>query len=186
MKQNGPWQEELERIATILSKAPLESTVKWGAEVFTYKGRNVVSYGGFKHYFAIWFYNGVFLKDPYKVLVSAQEGRTKSLRQWRFTSLDEVDERKILAYVHEAIEVEEKGLRVKPEKHQPVPLPALLAEELHRDRRLKAAFEQLSSGKQKEYCLYISEAKQEPTRQRRLEKIRPMILQGVGLNDKYK
>lgn len=90
--RNSIWEKELARIATILKKAPLKSEVKWGTEVFTYNNRNVVSYGGFHKFFSIWFYNGVFLADKYNVLVNAQEGKTKSLRQWRFTSIIEIDE----------------------------------------------------------------------------------------------
>ena len=77
MQNNNKWTEELEMLSNIISEMPLEKSVKWGAEVFTYNGKNVVSYGGFKNYFTIWFYNGVFLKDKYKVLVNAQEGKTK-------------------------------------------------------------------------------------------------------------
>lgn len=95
MQNNNQWNEELERLAAIINKAPLEKTIKWGAEVFTYNGKNVLSYGGFKNYFTLWFYNGVFLTDKHNVLVNAQEGKTKSLRQWRFTSIDEIDEKKI-------------------------------------------------------------------------------------------
>ncbi len=105
MQNSVQWEKELAHIASILAKTPLEKSIKWGAEVFTYNGRNVISYGGFKNYFAIWFYNGVFLKDKNNVLVSATGGKTKSLRQWRFTSLAEVEEDKILAYVNEAIEI---------------------------------------------------------------------------------
>jgi len=72
MQKNERWTEELAIIANIISKLPLEKTIKWGADVFTFNGKNVVSYGGFKNFFGIWFYNGVFLKDKYKVLVSAQ------------------------------------------------------------------------------------------------------------------
>ncbi|MGE4347330.1 MAG: YdeI/OmpD-associated family protein, partial [Flavobacteriaceae bacterium] len=53
-------------------------------------------------------------------------------------------------------------------------------------KKLKDAFEKLTSGKQKESTLYINEAKQEATNIKRVEKIIPMILQGVGLHDKYK
>lgn len=186
MQKHTSWEKELELIASIIAKAPLEKAVKWGAEVFTFNGKNVVSYGGFKNYFTIWFYNGVFLKDKYKVLVSAQEGKTKSLRQWRFTALEEVDEKKILEYITEAIGIEKKGLKIKPEPFRPVPPPPLLSGALQKDRKLKAAFEKLTPGKQKEYIVYISEARQEVTRQNRLEKVRPMIMQGIGLNDKYK
>ncbi len=184
--EDNLWYSEVDQIAAILNKADLDIAVKWGADVYTYKGKNVVSYGGFKNYFAIWFYNGVFLSDPDGVLVNAQEGKTKSLRQWRMTSMDEIDEKKILNYVHEAIEVEKKGLKMSSEKMQPLENPELLQNAFNVNSDLKTAFEKLTPGKQKEYILYLNEAKQETTKRKRLEKIVPMILDGKGLNDKYK
>lgn len=186
MQDSEQWKEELEAIAGIIRKAPLETAIKWGAEVFTYEGKNVVSYGGFKNFFSIWFYNGVFLEDKYKVLVTASEGKTKSLRQWRFTAMEEIDEKKILAYIREAIEVEKKGLKMELAKFKVIDTPEPLEQALKADQSLKAAFEQLSPGKQKEYMVYINEAKQEATKMKRVEKIRPMIMNGAGLNDKYK
>lgn len=186
MQTNTSWDKELAVVADILNKAPLQKAIKWGAEVLTYEGNNVVSYGGFKNYFTIWFYNGVFLKDPYQVLVNAQEGKTKSLRQWRFTSLNEIDEKKILEYVQEAIEIEKQGLKIKPEKFTPLLVPVLLEIEFQKDESFKVAFEKLTPGRQKEYILYINEAKQESTKTSRVQKIKPMIMQSIGLNDKYK
>ena len=186
MQNNNQWSKELELLTSIINKLPLEKTIKWGAEVFTYNGKNVVSYGGFKNYFTVWFYNGVFLEDKYKVLINAQEGKTKSLRQWRFTSIAEIDEKKIIEYINEAIEIEKKGLKIAPEKFIEIPIAELLEMEFNNDRTLKTAFEKLTPGKQKEYIVYINEAKQDTTKLKRLEKIKPMILQGIGLNDKYK
>lgn len=186
MQHNGQWTEELEMLAAIMATMPLEKAIKWGAEVFTYNGKNVVSYGGFKHYCTLWFYNGVFLEDKYNVLVNAQEGKTKSLRQWRFTSKAEIDAQKIQEYIKEAIEIEKKGLKIQPQKSTPLPVPELLMLALRKDKNLEANFQQLTPGKQKEYIIYINEAKQETTRQNRIEKIKPMIIQGIGLNDKYK
>ena len=51
---------------------------------------------------------------------------------------------------------------------------------------MKAVFEKLTPGKQKEYIEYINSAKKEETKKDRLEKITPLILEGKGLNDKYK
>lgn len=186
MQDNIQWSKELSIIAGIISKMPLEKSIKWGAEVFTFNNKNVVSYGGFKNYFAIWFYNGVFLKDNYNVLINAQEGKTKSLRQWRFKDINEIDEKKITEYIYEAIEIEKKGLKIKADKFKPLPVPALLIKELNCNLKLKNSFKKLTPGKQKEYITYIEEAKQETTKLKRIEKIKPMILQGIGLNDKYK
>lgn len=186
MQNNPNWSKEIELVASIINKLPLEKAIKWGAEVFTYNGKNVVSYGGFKNFFTIWFYNGVFLEDKYKVLVNAQEGKTKSLRQWRFISIDEIDEKKIIAYINEAIEIEKKGLKISPEKFVEITVSEILEKELKNDKNLKLSFEKLTPGKQKEYIVYINEAKQEATKLKRFEKIKLMILDGIGLNDKYK
>lgn len=185
-KNSIKWTEELSLLAEIIQKAPLEKTIKWGAEVYTFQGKNVISYAGFKNYFALWFYNGVFLKDTNNVLINAQKGKTKSLRQWRFTSINEIDEEIILDYIAEAIEIEKKGLKIKAEKFKAIPPPQLLLDEFNKDENLKNAFEKLSPGKQKEYIIFISEAKQQTTKIRRLKKILPMILTGIGLNDKYR
>jgi len=186
MPNNTAWEKELALIASIIAETPLEKTIKWGTAVYTYNRNNVVSYGGFKNHFAIWFYQGVFLKDPYRVLVSAQEGKTKALRQWRFSAMEEIDEKKIREYINEAIGIAEKGLKIQPEPFHAIPIPALLNEALKADTALQTAFEKLSAGKQKEYSIYINEAKQETTKRHRLEKIKPMISAGKGLHDQYK
>lgn len=186
MQDNEKWAAELKIIAGILDKTILEKSVKWGADVYTFNGKNVVSYGGFKNYFTIWFYNGVFLSDKYQLLVNAQEGKTKSLRQWRMVSASEIDAEKLLEYINEAIEIEKQGLKIAPNKFESIPLEPLMAGAFEKDDILKVAFEKLTPGKQKEYIIYINEAKQEKTKLARLEKITPMILEGKGLNDKYK
>lgn len=78
------WDQELALLKSIIQKTGLKETVKWGIPVFTFNGQNIVGIAGFKSFFALWFYNGIFLKDPNKVLINAQEGVTKALRQWRF------------------------------------------------------------------------------------------------------
>lgn len=185
-QSKGKWTIELELIANIIRKAPLQVITKWGVDVYTYKGKNVLSYGGFKHFCSIWFYNGVFLKDKLGVLVTATEGKTKSLRQWRFKAIEEIQESQIFPYLLEAIAVAKKGLKIKSAKDEPIDIPAVLQAFLENDVPLSAAFNKLSRGKQKEYANFISEAKQEATKLKRLDKIIPMIISGIGLNNKYK
>src|SRR5690606_20049587 len=156
-----------------------------GCGRFHLRRENIVSCYGFKDYFTIFFYNGVFLTDPYKVLINAQEGKTKTLRHWRFNSQAEISEEKIIAYVNEAIEIAKKGLTVKPEKFKALPIPELLEKEFNQNSELKSCFEKLTPGKQKEYIVYLNEPKQEKTKLSRLDKIRPLIREGKGLNDKY-
>lgn len=179
------WEEELEFLKSIINKAPLQETVKWGAPVYTYNGKNIVAVGGFKSYFGIWFYKGVFLKDEANLLLNAQQGTTKSLRQWRFSNINEINEQLLLKYINEAIEIEKAGLEIKPDKKQIV-VPDLLQNQLDTAPELNTKFNALTPFKQREYCEYISTAKREETKLTRLEKVKPLILQGLGLNDKYR
>lgn len=180
------WEEGLDLIKSIINKAPLEETIKWGAPVYTFKGKNVLGVMGFKDYFALWFYKGVFLKDEAGVLVNASaEGATKSLRQWRFTSKTDINEKLLLQYINEAIEVEKAGLAIKPEK-KILPVPGLLQKELDASPSLSGAFSKFSQSRQNEFNEYVGTAKREETALSRIEKIKPMILEGIGLNDKYR
>lgn len=179
------YPEELARLREIVLSTELEETVKWGVPVYTIGGKNVVGIGSFKSYFGIWFFQGVFLKDAEKVLVNAQEGKTKGMRQWRFESGKDIDRKLIVKYLKESIVNSKAGKEIKPEK-KTLKMPAELKSAFLDDFELRDAFERITPGKRREYAEYISEAKREATKAARLEKIRPMIKAGIGLNDKYK
>ena len=183
--KTNQWENEIEQLHAIIRKTPLVETTKWGGPVYTYNNKNVLGIGGFKSYFGIWFYNGVFLKDEKKLLINANEESTKSLRQMRFNSANEIDEKLILAYIKEAIEIEEKGLAIPKEKKETI-IPEILENELDKNSELKNKFNTFSSYKQREFIEHITSAKQEKTQMARLEKIIPMILEEKGLNDKYR
>jgi len=179
------WEEELLFLKSIIDKTELVETVKWGGPVYVFNKKNVVGIGGFKEYFTIWFFNGVFLKDEKKKLINAQEDKTKSLRQWRFTSKEEVNETEVLAYILEAIENERQGKIIKPSKKETI-VSELLEKEMSQNKVLAEAFQKFSPYKQYEFLEYIETAKQEKTKLSRIEKVIPMILENIGLNDKYR
>ena len=150
-------------------------------------GKNVLGLGAFKNHFCLWFHQGVFLKDEHNLLINAQEGKTKALRQMRFESKADINKAAVLAYVKEAIENQHAGKEIKPKKpSKSVVIPNELKTALESNSEMNSAFKALTTGKQREYCEYISEAKRDATKQKRLEKITPMITKGVGLHDKYK
>lgn len=181
------WETELEILKTIISKTALVETNKWGGCVYVLDNKNIVGVGGFKNFFTLWFFNGAYLKDEKKRLVNANEGVTKSLRQWRFTSKEEIKEEEILAYIKEAIDNEKEGRIIRPIKtKETIAVPDILQKELDNNILLKNAFLNFSPYKQKEFIEYIETAKREETKLSRIEKIKPMILDNIGLNDKYR
>ncbi|GHC53291.1 YdeI/OmpD-associated family protein [Ulvibacter litoralis] len=186
IEKHSKWSEKLTELRAIFNETDLQEEVKWGAPSYTFDGKIVAGIAAFKHHYAIWFHQGVFLKDPAKKLVNAQEGTTKALRQWRFTENDPIETAIVKEYIIEAIANSIAGKVVKVQRKQGVVLPSLLKEAFATDVKVKEAFKKLTAGKQREYAAYIEAAKREETKQKRLEKIIPMIRNGQGLHDKYK
>lgn len=180
------WQTELILLRDLLLDSGLKEEVKWGAPCYTLNGKNVVGIAAFKSYVGLWFHQGVFLKDQNKVLINAQEGTTKALRQWRFQEASEIDTELVRAYIDEAIDNQKAGKEMKPVKAKRVSFPDELTNALAENAELKDKFEQLTPGKKREYAEHIGSGKQEATRLKRLEKSLPLITEGKGLNDKYK
>mgnify|MGYP000695154321 CR=1 FL=1 len=181
------WKAPLELLREILLETELEETVKWGFPCYTWMNKNVVGLGSFKSYCGLWFFQGVFLQDPARVLINAQDGKTKGMRQWRFANMEEIDRDLVKSYIEEAIQNQKDGKEVKaasPKKT--VDIPAELAEVLASSPDYQEAFDKFTTGKQREFAEYVSTAKREATKLSRLEKIKPMILEGVGLNDRYR
>lgn len=181
------WTQELNLLRSVFMDLPVEETIKWGAPVYVHKGKNIVGLSAFKNYCGLWFFQGSFLVDKEKVLVNAQEGKTQAMRQWRFNELGEIDTILIKQYVLEAIKNSEEGRELKAKKNtKPIIIPKELQLELDKNDRLKETFNEFTLSKQREFINYISEAKRVATKEKRLEKIIPMILNGIGLYDKYK
>lgn len=185
-EKEGPFREGLAILREIVLKTTLEETLKWGSPVYTHNNQNVLGVIAFKQHFGLWFFNGVFLSDPLGVLENAQEGKTKALLHWKFTSAKEIDPRAVHAYVAEAIENAGKGLKLDPSPRKTLALPGVLKAALKADPGLEEAFSALAPYKQKDFAEYIGTAKREATREQRMAKILPMIREGIGLNDKYR
>lgn len=97
------WRAEAQRLRAILLACGLDETLKWGRPVYAAGGRNVVGVAAFNSYFGLWFFDGARLADKDGVLVNAQEGKTKSMRQWRMTAAQDIRPALVKAYVKEAM-----------------------------------------------------------------------------------
>jgi uncharacterized protein YdeI (YjbR/CyaY-like superfamily) len=177
------WPEVMTRLRPILAGCGLTEEIKWGKPCFSQDGHNIVIFQEMKEFLALMFFKGALLSDPDGIL-EQQGPNSRSALRICFRSIDDANRLAdtIKAYVEEAIDVEEAGLQVAP---APVlPPPEELQNRLETDPAFKAAFEALTPGRQREYNLYFSDAKQSKTRTARVDKYAPKILAGKGFRDR--
>lgn len=124
------------------------------------------------------------LKDPEGVLIQQTED-VQSARQIRFTDINQIKRQKstIKTYIKEAIEIEKSGKKVVLKKTSDYPMPEEFKKALDENPDLKNAFNALTPGRQRAYLFYFSQAKQSKTRESRIEKSLPTILDGKGMDD---
>ncbi len=178
------WQEEIQKLRTIVLGCGLTEALKWGVPCYTLQNNNIVLIHTFKDYCALLFFKGALLIDVNGILVQ-QTKNVQATRQIRFGNLKEITKLTpvIKTYIHEAIEVEKNGLKVSFKETKEFDVPEEFQNILDTDPALETAFFVLTPGRQRAYLLYFSAAKQSKTRESRIEKHRQDILEGRGLND---
>lgn len=183
LRKPQKWLDEMATLRTIILDCQLTEELKWGKPCYTFQNSNIVIIQGFKEYCALMFCKGALLNDSHGILKKPGEN-TQAGRQIRFTTAQEIIEMApiLKAYIHEAIEAEKAGLEVVFKKN-PEPIPEEFQKKLDEISALKTAFFALTPGRQRAYILYFSAPKQSKTRESRIEKCMPHILNGKGLND---
>ena len=178
------WQEEYEKLRMITLDCGLNEELKWGCPCYTFQKSNIVLIHGFKEYCALLFFKGALLHDSQGILIQQTEN-VQSGRQIRFTNAGQIAELEpiLKAYIYEAIEVEKAGLKVELKKTTEYKVPEEFQQKLDELPVLKTAFEALTPGRQRAYLFYFGQPKQSKTRESRVEKYIPQILNGKGLDD---
>ncbi len=184
LKRQKQWRAELTALRALLLETGLTEELKWGHPCYTLDGKNVALLHGFKEYCAVLFHKGALLKDPKRVLVQ-QTKNVQSARQMRFTSSASVTKlaKTLKAYVKEARANEAARLQVPKKGTEDFDIPEELRAELARDEDLASAFAKLTPGRQRAYLLHFAEPKRATTREARVQKHVPRILEGLGLDD---
>ncbi len=178
------WQKELSKLRKIVLDCELTEELKWGQPCYTYEGGNVILIHGFKEYCALLFMKGALLKDPKGILIQ-QTKNVQSGRQIRFTNAREITELEptLKAYIRDAIKIEKAGLKIEHKGTAEFEVAEEFQKKLDKSAALKKAFNALTPGRQRAYLLHFSAPKQSKTRESRVEKCAPQILEGKGLND---
>jgi uncharacterized protein YdeI (YjbR/CyaY-like superfamily) len=161
-----------------------EETLKWGAPTFMYKGM-LCSMAAFKQHAAFGFWRGSLVLDRNGKPVENAMGNFG-----RLTSVKDLPPKKTLsAYIRKAMALNEQGVknptRVKPKVRKALVTPPDLAVELKKNKEAQATFNDFSYSHKKEYVQWITEAKQEETRKRRLQQAIQWMAEGKSRNWKY-
>ena len=184
VRKSKAWQEELQKLRTIILGSELTEEVKWRVPCYTFQGSNVLFIGRLKESCVLSFVKGALLKDARGILIQQTEN-SQSVRVIRFTGVQQIVEQEAVlqAYINEAIEVEKAGLKVSFKKTSEFKMPEEFHTVLEGNPRLKKAFAALTPGRQRAYLLHFSTAKQSKTRAARVERCVQTILDGKGLDD---
>ncbi|MBN2893893.1 MAG: YdeI/OmpD-associated family protein [Bacteroidales bacterium] len=178
------WHIEMSVLRTILLDCNLTEELKWGQPCYSFNNSNVVMIGLFKDFCTLSFFKGTLLSDSNGILNSPGEN-SQAIRMIKFTNVKEIEDKVAIlkAYIFEAIEIEKAGLKVEFTKSTVFDIPEEFQKKLDEMPNLKTAFESLTPGRQRAYVLYFSAGKQSQTRESRVEKYIPQILDGKGIND---
>jgi uncharacterized protein YdeI (YjbR/CyaY-like superfamily) len=178
------WRQELKQLRAILLDSELTEDFKWSQPCYTFQEKNVIVLGPMKDSCAFAFFKGALLKDPHGVLT--RPGQHSQSTHWiKFTSVREITEMKSIlkAYIREAIQIQNSGLKVKLKKTSDLKFPEEFQLMLDEFPDVKQAFEALTPGRQRAYIYHFSAPKQSKTREARIQKFMPHILKGKGLLD---
>jgi uncharacterized protein YdeI (YjbR/CyaY-like superfamily) len=158
-------------------------TIKWNSPFFEHQGI-LIALPAFKKHCALIFWKAnVLFKD-----LPARENPKKKLR--RITSLANLPAGKILtSYIKQAVALNEAGIknpvRAKSKIKKNIPVPDYFLAALKQNKKALASFEKLSPSCKREYIQWVTEAKREETRAKRLATAVKWIGQGKGRNWKY-
>lgn len=165
--------------------ADVEETIKWGMPSFDYKGP-LCSMAAFKQHAVFGFWKAALMEDAGKMKNNQQNamghlGKIKSLA-------DLPTDKLLLSRIKEAAKLNEDGVKLPPRKRtekKDLIIPDYFIKVLSKNKKALQAFDNFSPSHKKEYVEWITEAKTEETRNRRMETAIEWIADGKGRNWKY-
>lgn len=177
----------LEHLRELVHKAcpEVEETMKWSFPHFTYKGM-MCSMASFKSHCAFGFWKASLMSD--KKLVANAKGETAMGHLGRIERLEDLPaDRVLVSYVKEAMKLNDTGVKVAKKKvvKKPATTPEYLKKALAGNLLAKDHFEAFSPSQKREYIDWITEAKTEATRAKRMAQMLEWVSEGKLRNWKY-
>lgn len=165
----------------------MEETLKWGFPHFMHKGI-LCSMASFKGHCAFGFWKEALLRDRHKVLARDVE---PAMGQFgRITAVSDLPaQAQLLGLVKEAAALNDLGVKRpagrKPARDRGLDVPGYFMEALRRNKKALAIFDGFSNSNKRDYVDWVTEAKREATRTRRLDTAVAWMAAGKSRNWKY-
>lgn len=181
-------QPILEHIRELVHKAcpEVEETMKWSFPHFDYKGM-MCNMAAFKAHCSFGFWKAAIMKDPKGIITTI--GKTSMGHFERITTLEDLPTDKVfLDYLKQAVKLNDDDVKLPPRKVVKAPavkVPPFFVKVLKKNKKADAVFEAFSPSHKKEYVEWITEAKTEETRNKRMAQAIEWIAEGKGRNWKY-
>ena len=165
----------------------IEETIKWNFASFEYKGP-MCTMAAFKNHCAFGFWKASLMKD--KSLIANAESESAMGHYGKITSLKDLpSDKKIISHLKEAMILNEKGIKLPPKKvkvlRKEVVVPEYFLKQLRKNKKALLSFEAFSPFHKREYIEWITEAKTEETRNRRIETAIEWLSKAKPRNWKY-
>ena len=165
----------------------VEEKMKWSFPHFDYKGEMMCSMAAFKQHAVFGFWKAALMKDP--VLVETAKSEVAMGHLGRLTSLKDLpSDKKMTAWIKEAMKLNEQGIKVakpKPAEKKELVVPDYFTKALSKNKKAKQVFDNFAYSHRKEYLQWITEAKTEETRNKRMATALEWRAEGKGRNWKY-
>ena len=157
--------------------------MKWSSPHFDYKGEMMASMAAFKEHCAFGFWKGALIAG----VRSKTDASAGSLG--RIAAVRDLPSRTQLSgYIKQAMKLNDTGVkaeRIKGPPKKSLLTPADLTRELKSNKKATTAWEGFSPSARREYVAWITGAKTQDTRARRLETAVEWISEGKTRNWKY-
>ncbi len=165
----------------------VEEKMKWSIPHFDYKGEMMCSMAAFKQHAVFGFWKATLMKD--KALHEIAKSEVAMGHLGRITSLKDLPaDKKIIGWIKEAMKLNDEGkklVKVKPAEKKELMVPDYFIKAVQKNKKALAVFEAFTPGCKKEYVQWITEAKTEETRNKRLAQAIEMMAEGKKRNWKY-
>jgi uncharacterized protein YdeI (YjbR/CyaY-like superfamily) len=166
----------------------VEEKMKWGMPFFDYKNEILCHMASFKQHAVMSFWKAPLMKDP--LLLENARSETAMGHLGKLTSLKDLpSDKKLAAWIKEAMMLTDKGIklpaRAKTTEKKELTLPDYFIKALAKNKKAKQVFDNFPYSHKKEYLEWITEARTEETRNKRMATALEWIAEGKGRNWKY-